>query len=74
MLQEGDIIKLNYNNKDYIVMKNIVYNNENYYYLMTTTKPVEVAIVKIVTDVNGNQLIENVTEKEIVQKIIELTN
>ena len=44
-IEEGHIITLE-DNKDYMVLKKITYNNINYVYLMTATKPVEVSFMK----------------------------
>ncbi len=74
ILEEGDIINLNFNNKDYIVVKNISHNGVSYSYLMTTEKPVEVCIVKLANDESGNQVLENVTDPTELEKIIALIN
>lgn len=72
ILNEGDIITLNANGKDYIVIKNVFYNNVNYYYLMTTDKPVEVNIVKLLVNSEGTPIIETVTEPNELNTIVKL--
>ena len=44
-LEIGHVITLE-DNKDYIILKKVNYNNAIYIYLMTASKPVDVAIVK----------------------------
>lgn len=44
-LNDGQIITLD-DEKDYVVLKQKMYKNNNYIYLMTTTKPIEVMFVK----------------------------
>lgn len=44
-INDGQIITLD-DKKDYIVLKQVVYNNTNYIYLITTSKPVEVMFVR----------------------------
>ena len=73
MLEEGEIITLDSNGKDYIVVKSIIYNNINYYYLMTTKKPIEVAIVKLAQTQNGTPVIVTVTDKQEIDIIMKLT-
>lgn len=73
MLEEGEIITLDSNGKDYIVLKHIVYNNINYYYLMTSQKPTEVAIVKLAQTQNGTSVIVTVTDKQEIDVIMKLT-
>ena len=45
-LEEGQIITLD-NNKDYIVVKSVIYNEIAYVYLITDRKPVEILIAKL---------------------------
>ena len=44
-LSDGQIITLD-DNKDYIVVKQEIYRNNNYIYLMTASKPLEVMFVR----------------------------
>lgn len=44
-INDGQIITLD-DKKDYIVLKKVVYNNTNYIYLITASKPVEVMFVR----------------------------
>lgn len=44
-INDGQIITLD-DKKDYVVLKQVVYNNTNYIYLITASKPVEVMFVK----------------------------
>ena len=45
-LEEGEIITLNDDGKDYVVVKEVEFNNKNYYYLMSAKKPVKILIVE----------------------------
>ena len=73
MLEEGEIITLNSNNKDYIIVKNICNNTINYYYLMTVNKPTEVLLVKLITNQNGEPALENVVDKQELADVMKLT-
>ena len=73
ILEEGEIITLNSNNKDYIVVKSIYNNNINYYYLMTVNKPTEVLLVKLITNQNGEPALENVVDKQELADVMKLT-
>lgn len=44
-LSDGQIITLD-DEKDYVVLKQKMYKNNNYIYLMTTTKPIEIMFAK----------------------------
>ena len=57
ILEEGEVIKLNTNGKDYVVLKKVNCNNTNSYYLMTLNKPTEVLVVKYQLIVKMNQLL-----------------
>ena len=72
MLEEGEIITLNSNNKDYIIVKNICNNTINYYYLMTVNKPTEVLLVKLITNQNGEPALENVVDKQELADVMKL--
>lgn len=72
MLEVGDIITLESDGRDYLVLKDVNYNNTNYFYLMTTDKPVEIAIVKL-EQKDGESVIVTVTDKETIDGIMELT-
>ena len=63
-LEVGEIITLDTMGKDYIVLKKILYNNTNYAYLMTTAKPTEILVVKLVQSQNGTPLIMNVVDSQ----------
>lgn len=69
-LDEGQIVTLD-NNKDYIVVKSVVFNETTYVYLMTDRKPLEVLIVKL-QDVDGSQILKVVDSKEELEEIINL--
>lgn len=69
-LDEGQIVTLD-NNKDYIVVKSVVFNETTYVYLMTNRKPLEVLIVKL-QDVGGSQILKVVDSKEELEEIINL--
>lgn len=56
-MEQGQIIKLE-NDKEYIVAKSIVKGGINYYYLMTSTKPIEVMFVKELIENNESSLEE----------------
>lgn len=73
MLEEGEIITLDTNGKEYIVLKQIINNDINYYYLMTTKKPVEVAIVKLLLTQNGVPVITTVTDKQELDVVLKST-
>ena len=45
MLEEGLIITLD-NHKQYIIVKMVEWKNQEYYYLLSTQKPIENLIVK----------------------------
>ncbi len=53
-IEEGQIIELE-DNKEYMVLKKIEYNNETYVYLVTSSKPIEVLFRK--EQINDNELI-----------------
>ena len=44
-IEEGQIIELE-DNKEYMVLKVLEYNNETYVYLVTSSKPIEVLFRK----------------------------
>lgn len=44
-IEEGQLITLD-DNKEYMVLKILDYNNTRYIYLMTSSKPIEVSFVK----------------------------
>lgn len=60
-LEIGHVITLE-DNKDYIILKKVNYNNAIYIYLMTASKPVDVAIVK--EEIINNEIILNPIEDE----------
>ena len=72
MLEIGDIITLDANGRDYLVLKDVNYNGTTYYYLMTTDKPVEVAIVKL-EQKDGETVIVTITDEEEIDAIMKLT-
>lgn len=65
-LENGEIITLD-NDKDYIVLKQLIIENTNYIYLVTAQKPVEVLIARIDEDI-----LNPVTNEEELQKVINL--
>lgn len=52
MLEEGLIITLD-NHKQYIIVKMVEWKNQEYYYLLSTQKPIENLIVKGTVHNNG---------------------
>ena len=44
-IEEGQLVTLD-DNKEYMVLKALEYNNTRYIYLMTSSKPIEVSFVK----------------------------
>ena len=71
-LEVGEVLNLKINNRDYIVLKDVVYNNANYYYLMSVDKPVDIKIVTLNMK-DGKEVLETVTDKELVLEIMKLT-
>ena len=65
-LENGEIITLD-DNKDYIVLKQLINENVNYVYLVTAQKPIEVLVAKL----NDMDLIPITDEFEL-KKVIEL--
>ena len=72
MLEEGEVITLDSNGKDYIVIKKVNYKNENYYYMMTIKKPIEVLIIKLGKNDLGQEIIITETDKNIIEEIIKI--
>lgn len=70
-LEIGEIITLDSDGKDYLVVKEVEYNNKNYYYLMSVKKPVEILIVEL-TIQDGREVIETVTDKDELNNIIKM--
>ena len=62
MLEVGDIITLETNNKDYLVVTDTVYNNTDYYVLMTIEKPAEAVIAKLDKSEDGDSIIVTITD------------
>ena len=62
MLEVGDIITLETNNKDYLVVTDTVYNNITYYVLMTVGNPSEAVIAKIDKADDGDSVIVTITD------------
>lgn len=73
MLEEGEVITLDSNGKDYIVIKKVNYKNENYYYMMTIKKPIEVLIIKLGKNELGQEIIITETDKNIIEEIIKIS-
>lgn len=65
-LENGEIITLD-DNKDYIVLKQLINENVNYVYLVTAQKPIEVLVAKL----NDMDLIP-ITDDFELKKVIEL--
>ena len=72
MLEVGDIITLEADGRDYLVLKDVNYNGTTYYYLITTDKPVEIAIVKL-EQRDGETVIVTITDQNTLDAIMELT-
>ena len=68
-LEEGEIITLNDDGKDYVVVKEVEFNNKNYYYLMSAKKPVKILIVEFKVQ-DGREVIETVTDRDELESII----
>lgn len=73
MLEEGEVITLDDNGKDYIVVKKLNYNNENYYYMMTIQKPTEVSIIKLGKNEQGQEIVTTVTDQQELEEVMKLT-
>lgn len=65
-LENGEIITLD-DNKDYIVLKQLINENIDYVYLVTAQKPIEVLVAKL----NDMDLIP-ITDDFELKKVIEL--
>lgn len=65
-LENGEVITLD-DNKDYIVLKQLINENVNYVYLVTAQKPIEVLVAKL----NDMDLIP-ITDDFELKKVIEL--
>ena len=70
-LEIGEIITLDSDGKDYLVVKEVEYNNKNYYYLMSTKKPVEILIVEFKVQ-DGKEVIETVTNRDELDNIMKI--
>lgn len=70
-IEEGEIITLN--NKEYIVVHIINYNDENYAYLISNFKPVDIIVTKVIS-INKNSILEEVTDKNILNEILEIVS
>ena len=73
ILEEGEVIKLNTNGKDYVVLKKVNCNNTNYYYLLTLNKPTEVLVDKISVNSNNEPIIITVTDKDELDALIKIS-
>jgi hypothetical protein len=67
----GEIITLDSNGKDYLVVKEVNYDNKNYYYLMTAKKPLEILIVELKVQ-DGREVVETVTDKDVLNNVMKL--
>lgn len=72
-LEVGEIITLDSNGRDYLVVKDVNYNNKDYYYLMSAKKPVEILIVELKVQ-DGREVIETVTDKDELTNIMKKIN
>lgn len=55
MITQGHVITLE-DNKEYICIDNIMQDNQNYLYLVSNFKPLEVRFAKQLSDDNGTSL------------------
>ena len=72
MLEEGLIITLD-NQKQYIVVKMVEWKNQEYYYLLSTQKPIENLIVKgtVHNNVMNFQSVSDSSEFETVMNLFQ---
>lgn len=72
MLEEGLIITLD-NHKQYIIVKMVEWKNQEYYYLLSTQKPIENLIVKgtVHNNVMNFQSVSDSSEFEIVMNLFQ---
>lgn len=66
-IEEGQLVTLD-DNKEYMVLKALEYNNTRYIYLMTSSKPIEVLFMKEEMVDNDLTLVP-VTDEELVNII-----
>jgi len=71
IIQEGDILTLK--NKEYIVVNKLKYNDNDYVYLISNFKPIEIMISKL-TIINGNALLQEEDDKEIIRELLKLVS
>ena len=69
-LEDGQIITLD-NDKDYVIVKQVLYEETNYLYLMTARKPLEVLVTKL-QNTGDNQKLVVVDSEEELKKIVNL--
>jgi hypothetical protein len=62
-IEEGQIIELE-DNKEYVVLKTLEYNNETYVYLITSSKPIEVLFRKEQI-INDEIILEPIDDSEL---------
>ncbi len=72
MLEEGLIITLD-NHKQYIIVKMVEWKNQEYYYLLSTQKPIENLIVKgtVHNNVMNFQSVSDSSEFETVMNLFQ---
>lgn len=72
MLEEGLIITLD-NHKQYIIVKMVEWKNQEYYYLLSTQKPIENLIVKgtVHNNVMNFQSVSDFSEFETVMNLFQ---
>ena len=72
MLEEGLIITLD-NHKQYIIVKIVEWKNQEYYYLLSTQKPIENLIVKgtVHNNVMNFQSVSDSSEFETVMNLFQ---
>lgn len=63
-LQEGDIINLADNKLDYLVLKTLDYEGIHYVWLITTKRPAEMCMARVIFDDNGKEILKSVTDKQ----------
>ena len=67
---EGDVILLN-NNKEYVIVNNVKYQNKDYFVLLSLDETQEFKIVNMMSDYNPPILNENVSQ-EVIDAILDI--
>lgn len=71
VLEEGEILTLN--QQEYIVIDVVNYLNQQYAYLISNFKPLDVIIAKVTID-NDNLSLEEVEDKKIIEEILKIVS